>query len=80
VDEAPDGDDILNVSFADPSISATMDEHRVTVSSQVDVAPFVVTAPRETEADAVASELRSLTNDVSLRDALLALSRRFSSG
>ena len=80
VDEAPGGDDILTVSFTDASITATMNEHRVIVTSQADVAPFVVTAPRETEADAVASELRSLSPDVCLRDTVLALSRRFSSG
>ena len=80
VDEAPGGDDILTVSFTNASITATMNEHRVMVSSQDDVAPFVVTAPRETEADAMASELRSLTPDVCLRDTVAALSRRFSSG
>ena len=80
MEEAPGGDDILTVSFSDASITATMNEHRVIVSSQDDVAPFVTAAPRETEAEAVASELRSLTPDVCLRDTLLALSRRFSSG
>ena len=80
MDEAPGGDDILTVAFVDASITATMSEHRVIVNSQDDVAPFVVAAPRETEADAVASELRSLTHDVCLRDALTALSRRFGSG
>jgi glucose-6-phosphate dehydrogenase assembly protein OpcA len=80
VDEAPGGDEILTVSFAEASITASMNEHRVIVSSQDDVAPFGVAAPRETEANAVASELRSLTHDVCLRDALTALSQRFSSG
>ena len=80
MEEAPGGDDILTVSFSDAFITATMNEHRVIVSSQDDVAPFVTAAPRETEAEAVASELRSLTPDVCLRDTLLALSRRFSSG
>jgi glucose-6-phosphate dehydrogenase assembly protein OpcA len=80
VNEGPSGDDILTVSFSDASITATMNEHRVIVGSQDDVAAFVMAAPRETEAEAVASELRSLTPDVCLRDALLALSRRFSSG
>jgi glucose-6-phosphate dehydrogenase assembly protein OpcA len=79
-DEAPGGDDILTLSFTDASITATMSEHRVIVSSQADVTPFVVTAPHEPEADAVASELRSLTRDVGLRDTILALSRRFGSG
>jgi glucose-6-phosphate dehydrogenase assembly protein OpcA len=80
VEEAPGGDDILTLSFTDASITATMSEHRVIVSSQADVAPFVVTTPHETEADSVASELRSLTHDVCLRDTVLALSRRFSGG
>jgi glucose-6-phosphate dehydrogenase assembly protein OpcA len=80
VDEAPGGDEILTVSFADTSMTATMNEHRVIVSSQDDVAPFVVAAPREAEADAVVSELRSLAHDICLRDALTALSRRFSRG
>ena len=79
VDEAPGGNDILTVSFAEASITATMNEHRVIVNCQ-DAAPFVVTAPRETEADAVASELRNLTHDVCLRDTILALSRRLSGG
>ena len=80
VDEAPGGDDILTVSFSDASITATMNADRVMVSSQDDVAAFVMAAPHETEAEAVASELRTLTPDVCLRDALIALSLRFSRG
>ena len=38
-------------------------------------APLSVTVPHETEADAVATEVRSLTYDVSLNDALVAISR-----
>jgi glucose-6-phosphate dehydrogenase assembly protein OpcA len=39
---------------------------------------FTVAAPRESTADAIAAELRSLASDVCLHDALAALIRRFS--
>jgi hypothetical protein len=40
---------------------------------------MVVGAPHEEEADALAGELRSVSTDTSLHDALDALARRFSS-
>jgi hypothetical protein len=43
------------------------------------VAPFSIAAPPEAEADAVAAELRTLTYDTGLREALLTLARRFTS-
>ena len=80
VDEAPGADDILTLSLSDSPATATMNEHRVTVTYADNLTPFVVAVPRETEAEAMASELRSLLHDVCLRDVIAALSRRFGSG
>ena len=41
------------------------------------IAPLSLAVPHETEADAVAAELRTLTADLALRDTLVALARRF---
>jgi glucose-6-phosphate dehydrogenase assembly protein OpcA len=75
-DEQPGGDDVLIVSIADGAITATLDAQRVQVECRGPVAPFSMAVPRENEADAVAAELRSLTHDSSLREALAALAAR----
>lgn len=73
-------DDVLRIAIGPeepPHVTVTMNERRVLVEYGLRVAPFSIAAPRETEADAVAAELRTLTYDSALRDALLALSRHF---
>ena len=82
VEEYSDGSDVLSVSIAvndAPYVTAAMDDHRVLVTYQGRTAPFSIAAPLEDEADAVAAELRNLTYDTALRDALVALARRFTS-
>ena len=76
------GDDLVAASLGDEDpgdISAAMNGHRVLVKYRGRLAPFSVAVPRESEADAVAAELRNLTHDVVLRDALVTLARRFTS-
>jgi len=78
IEEARQGDEILAVSIGIAGdIVASMNGHRVSVRYKARIAPFSVGVPRETEADAIAAELRSLTYDSCLRDALVALARRF---
>lgn len=82
IEEARRGDDIVSVSFGgdEPGdITATMNGSRVLVKYREGVAPFSVAVPRESEADAVAAELRTLTADRCLRETLAALARRFGS-
>src|SRR5207247_8730406 len=76
------GDEVLGTAFGgdDPGdVTATMNGHRVLVKYRGRAAPFSIAVPRETDADAIAAELRSLTHEFSLRDALVALARRFPS-
>ena len=82
IEEARHGDEVLGTAFGgdDPGdVTATMNGHRVLVKYRGRAAPFSIAVPRETDADAIAAELRSLTHDFSLRDALVALARRFTS-
>jgi glucose-6-phosphate dehydrogenase assembly protein OpcA len=83
VEEHGDGDDpVLSVSIggADAAqLTATMDAHHVLVEYGSGMAQFSIASPHETDADAVAAELRNLTYDTALRDALAALARRFTS-
>jgi glucose-6-phosphate dehydrogenase assembly protein OpcA len=78
IEEARHGDEVLAAALGeDPGdITASMNGHRVLVKFRSRVAPFTVTVPRETDADAIAAELRNLSHDILLRDALLALARR----
>src|SRR5204863_316775 len=73
-------DDVLSIVFSAgdrDEVEASMNGHRVLVRYKTRVAPFSLAVPHETEADAVAAELRTLTADVALRDTLVALARRF---
>ena len=73
------GDDILTVTIASggSSLSVTLSEHRVVVQHDA-ASPFSIGVPRQGEADAVATELRSLARDACLHDAISALALRFS--
>jgi glucose-6-phosphate dehydrogenase assembly protein OpcA len=55
------------------SVSAALSQHRALVTSSRRP-PFVVAVPSESEAEAVASELRTLGHDAGLRRAIRALS------
>lgn len=80
IEEVRRGDEVLSASLGgdDPGdLSATMNGHRVLVKYRGRVAPFSIAVPRETEADAIAAELRSLARDLCLREALVALADRF---
>lgn len=70
------GDELLSLTLSDDRdgpIVAEQNGHRVLVHDASAVAPIVLPAPRESTADAVAAELASLSQDVCLRDAVLAL-------
>ncbi len=80
-DRGADPDALLRVAIGagDAEVTATMNAHRVLVEYSSRIAPFSIAAPRETEAEAVAAELRTLTYDASLLEAMTALARRFTS-
>ena len=79
VEEAEMGDHVLTVTIAsgESTLSVTLGEHRVVVEHDA-ASPFSIGVPRQGEADAVASELRSLARDACLHDAISALALRFS--
>jgi glucose-6-phosphate dehydrogenase assembly protein OpcA len=82
VEEHGDDDDLLSVSMSvhdAARVTATMNGNRVLVEYEDQTAPFSIAAPQESEAEAVAAELRNLTYDTALRDALSALASRFTS-
>ncbi len=81
IEEQRSGDDILMMTLGEGAteLSLTLSPHRVSVKHRGGrIPPFTVGVPREDEADAVAAELRTLTHDVCLRDAVRTLIRRFS--
>ena len=77
VQEADLGDEIVSVRITENgwSASASMNPDEVKVTSE-GRPPFVVPVAQETEADAVAAELRSLGHHVGLQDALRILAAR----
>jgi glucose-6-phosphate dehydrogenase assembly protein OpcA len=82
IEEYGDGDEVLSVSIGRhdaAQVTATMSRHRVLVTYEGRTAPFSIATLNESEADGVAAELRNLTYDTALRDALEALTRRFTS-
>lgn len=72
------GGETIAVAVPGTPIAVSMNDVRVTGAHDAS-APLVVTIPRESQADAVAAELRNLHHDVCLHDAVLALSH-FSAG
>jgi glucose-6-phosphate dehydrogenase assembly protein OpcA len=79
VTEHDEGEEALAVSIGGGAITAVMNGERVLVEFRDDTPPFSIGVPRENEADAVAAELRNLTYDRGLRDALTALAARLTS-
>jgi len=79
VEEAESGDDVLKVIVGSGDagdVTVVLTPHSVQLRHG-DRPPLSMGVPREGEADAVASELRSLARDVCLHDALGALALRF---
>jgi glucose-6-phosphate dehydrogenase assembly protein OpcA len=72
------GSDVLSLRIGEGagSLTAALDEHRVRVE-QPRTPALIVAAPRKVEAESVAAELRTLSIDPALRDALVVLARRF---
>ncbi len=79
VEESPHGDEILAVSFgkAPNGLSASMNAQRVTLTAGRGASPFYIAMRQESEAEAVVAELRTLSRDPCLHDALTALARHF---
>jgi len=80
VEEAARADELLWLeggSGAGPDLTATMNAHRVLVEYSRAGVPFSVAVPHETDADAIAAELRGLAKDVCLHDSVRVLTRRF---
>lgn len=69
--------EVVLVALFDDGLRLQLDTHQVRVDDALGPAPFAMTVPSETAAEAVAAELRVLTHDVSLHDALGALVMRF---
>jgi len=74
VAESRDRDQILSVAIGagETAVSATLDGRRA-IARLPHHTPLVVAVPRMSDADAVAAELRTLSFETALRDALLAL-------
>lgn len=75
VDDHGHADEILTVSVG--AIRASMTAQRVVVTSAEGATPLHLAVRRESDADAVAAELGTLSCDVCLRDALRTLARFF---
>jgi len=77
IDETPHDDEILTLAVGAGSTALTisMNDHRVVVSVP-GATPFTIRVPQVDEAEAVAVELRSLSHDSGLHDALAALARQ----
>ena len=80
VEEIRHGDEVVSASLGgdDPGdVNVTMNGHRALVRFRRRLLPFSVAVPRESDAEAVAGELRSLSYDASLREALATLAQQF---
>jgi glucose-6-phosphate dehydrogenase assembly protein OpcA len=79
VEETRQGDDVLTVIVGEGEheMTAAMNSHHVRVKHRRDAAPFSVSVPHERDSDRIAAELRNLSHDSCLDEALLALARRF---
>ncbi|MBI4485769.1 MAG: glucose-6-phosphate dehydrogenase assembly protein OpcA [Acidobacteria bacterium] len=73
-ENARDGE-VLTVSF--DALTASMNRQRVVVEASAGIPPVRLPVRHESDADAVATELGTLSHDVCLRDALAALTRHF---
>jgi glucose-6-phosphate dehydrogenase assembly protein OpcA len=73
MEEIGDSTDSFNATFSDGSwtVRLSMDDHRVRVTG-TNQTPFEVLVPRETEAERVTAELRSLGADTALHTAVRA--------
>jgi hypothetical protein len=69
--------DVVLMALIDDGLRLQLDDHHVSVDDSHGPAPFTMTVPSETDAEAVAAELRILTHDVSLHNTLAALVQRF---
>lgn len=79
VDEDSDLDHFVLTASFDDGLHLRLGGHQVSIDDPLGPAPFAVAIPGETEAEAVAAELRVLTHDVALHDALVVLIERFGS-
>ena len=79
VEERPHAEEILAVSFGEApnALTAMMNDQRVVITAAGGAPPFYVAVRQESEADAVVAELRMLSRDPCLHDALAALARHF---
>jgi Glucose-6-phosphate dehydrogenase subunit len=74
VDEDRRGDSLLMIDVGDPRarLSAVLDAHNAVVNGGGHVPLLTVPVPPESDANAVAAELRSLSQDICLHDAIAA--------
>jgi glucose-6-phosphate dehydrogenase assembly protein OpcA len=79
IEEATRGDDVLSIAIggARRELTITLDSHRVLGTLHGGPTPFAVTVPHEDDADAVAAELRTLSRNTCLHEAVKALVRVF---
>jgi glucose-6-phosphate dehydrogenase assembly protein OpcA len=79
VEESRDAEEMLTLSVGDArsALTASMNARRIVVTPPGGAPPFHLAVRRESEADEVVAELRTLSRDVCLHDALTALARHF---
>ena len=75
VEEARLGDEVLSLAVGGtpPDLTITMNGHRILVKHAGGMPPFTTAVPHETDADAIAAELRNLSHDVCLHGAIRTL-------
>jgi glucose-6-phosphate dehydrogenase assembly protein OpcA len=78
IEEARNHDEMLGVSLGN-DVTASMTGHQVVVRYATSRAPFSMTVPHHTAADAIAMELRTPAGDDCLRETVAALAERFTS-
>jgi glucose-6-phosphate dehydrogenase assembly protein OpcA len=80
IEKSRSADEILTLTLASgsTSVTAAMNAHRVLVS-QEGVAPVVVAVPEEQAAESMAAELRMLSRDAALAEAVMAVAQRVES-
>jgi len=65
------GDAVLTIEFGrDATLRVRLDSHQAVVSIVDQAAPLTVAVPRESDANAIAAELRSLSRDAALHEAI----------
>jgi glucose-6-phosphate dehydrogenase assembly protein OpcA len=79
IEETKDADTVLSIAIgaAPAELTITLGGHRVLVKERRGAEPFAITVPNEDDADSVAAELRNLSRNVCLHQAVKVLVQAF---